>query len=181
MKTWHGLCVLVGVSAVFGLARKSCSKESAADAAADERLQVEKQLLEDSVDWYDVLPERDAKVGQRPEVVLRWQNAVRVNTRAALLAIWTDQCRPEAMATIFHTGNQICHEFGLLSRSKNVVLRDKTRVVWSPGTAGVEFHDLPDAPGPAEDRAARLRQMKSLAERFTAQLRPPRLTRAILK
>jgi hypothetical protein len=76
------------------------------------------------------------------------------------------------MASIFQNGNEICHEFGSLSRSKKIVVRDKTRVVWSPGKAGVEFRDFPDAPAPAEDGAARLRQMKSLAGRFTARLRP---------
>jgi hypothetical protein len=76
------------------------------------------------------------------------------------------------MASIFQNGNDICHEFGSLSRSKKIVVRDKTRVVWSPGKAGVEFRDFPDAPAPAEDGAARLRQMKSLAGRFTARLRP---------
>jgi hypothetical protein len=76
------------------------------------------------------------------------------------------------MATIFQNGNEICHEFGSLSRSNKIVVRDKTRVVWSPGKAGVEFRNFPDAPAPAEDRAACLRQMKSLAGRFTARLPP---------
>ncbi|HJT35269.1 MAG TPA: hypothetical protein VJ783_24805 [Pirellulales bacterium] len=172
MKTWLGLCVLLGMSMLFGSSRQSRSEETADGAAADERPREAKELVEQSVDWYEVLPEADAKVGLRPQVVLRWRNTVRINTGAALLAIWTDHGRPEAMATIFQTGDQICHEMGSLSRSKKIVVRDKTRVVWSSGKAGVEFRDVPDAPAPADDQAARLRQMKSLAERFTARLRP---------
>jgi hypothetical protein len=36
--------------------------------------------------------------------------------------------------------------------------------------AGVEFKNVPDAPPPAETPAARLRQMKSIAERFKATM-----------
>lgn len=172
MKTWLGLFVLLGTTILFGLARQSRSEETADWAAADEQSREAKELVEQSVDWYDVLPEAEAKVGLRPQVVLRWRNTVRINTGAALLAIWTDQGRPEAMATIFQTGDQICHEMGSLSRSQKIVVRDKTRVVWSPGKPGVEFRDVPDAPAPAKDQAGRLRQMKSLAGRFTARLRP---------
>lgn len=183
MKTWLGLFVLVAISIGLGPARPSRSEETpprpeepaaeaAEETAADKRLRATKELVEQSVGWYDVLPDAEAKVGLKAQVVLRWQNTVRVNTGAALLAIWTDRGRPEAMATIFQTGDQICHEMGSLSRSKKMVVRDKTRVVWSPGKAGLEFRDIPDAPAPAQGQAARLRQMKSLAGRFTARLRP---------
>jgi hypothetical protein len=82
------------------------------------------------------------------------------------------------MATIFQNRDgqnrdSICHEFGSLARAKNIVVRDKTGIRWSPDAPGVEFRDVPDAPAPADDRAARLRQMKSLAGRFTARLPAP--------
>jgi hypothetical protein len=172
MKTWLGLVVFVGLSVWFPPARQLRSQEAADETATDEPLPAVKEAVERSVDWYDVLPEAEAKVGLRPQIVLSWRNAVRSSTGAAVLAIWTDQGRPEAMASIFQNGNAICHEFGSLSRSNKIVVRDKSRVVWSPGKAGVEFRDFPDAPAPAEDRAARLRQMKSLAGRFTARLPP---------
>jgi len=171
MKPWLGLVVLVGICFGIAPAGQSRAEETASDST-DERLQQIKDLLEQSVDWYDVFATADGKDGLRPQVVLRWRNAERTNTGAAVLAIWTDRGRPEAMASIFQNRNEnrneICHEFGSLSRSK-IVVRDKTRVVWSPGKAGVEFHDVPDAPPPAEDGAARLRQMKSLAGRFAAR------------
>src|SRR5262245_50112525 len=174
MKPWLGLVVVVGMS-VCVLAPRPSRSDDASDTAADERLQAVKELIEQSVDWYDVLPGAEAKAAMRPQVVLRWRNAERTNTGVAVLAVWTDQGRPEAMATIFQNGKDICHEFGSLARSKKIVVRDETRVVWSPGKAGVEFRDLPDAPVPAEDGAARLRQMKSLAGRFTARLPPAKV------
>jgi hypothetical protein len=175
MKPWLGLVVFVGMCAWFAPPRQSCSDEPASDSAADERLQAIKELLEQSVDWYDVLSAAEAKDGLRPQVVLRWRNAERVNTGAAVLALWTYRGRPEVMASIFQNGNEICHEFGSLSRSKKIVVRDKTRVLWAPGKAGVDFHDVPDAPPPAEDGGARLRQMKSLAGRFAARLPAPKV------
>jgi hypothetical protein len=86
------------------------------------------------------------------------------------MAVWTDHGRPEAMASIFQWDNDICHEFGSLSRTNDVVARNKTGVIWSPAKSGVEFHDLSDGPDPAGSPAARLRQMKAIAERFTARL-----------
>src|SRR5215469_9755376 len=140
MKIWLGLIVLLGMTVSIAPARQSRADETAgqADAAGqpdtdDERLRAAKELLDQSVDWYDVLPEAQAKAGLRPQVVLRWRNAERISTGAALLTIWTDHGRPEAMATIFQYGsNSICHEFSSLSRSKKIVVRDKVRVVWSP-------------------------------------------------
>ena len=173
MKRWLGLIVLVGMSVSLGTALQSRAAQDADRAEEDdERLKAVKELLEKSVDWYDVSPDAGGEAALRPQVVLQWRNAVRVNTGAALLAVWTDQGRPEAMASIFQNGNNICHEFTSLFRSQKIVVRDQTRVVWAPAK-GVEFRDVPDAPAPAEDRSTRLRQTKSLAGRFAAKLPVP--------
>jgi hypothetical protein len=172
MRTWLGLVLFVGMSVWFPPTRQVRSQEAPGETVAGERQSL-KGVLEQSVDWYDVVPDAEAKVGLRPQIVLSWRNAERSSTGVALLAIWTDQGRPEAIASIFFQNDKdICHEFGSLSRSKKIVVRDMTSVVWSPGKAGVEFRNFPDAPVPAEDRTARLRQMKSLAGRFTARLPP---------
>ncbi len=169
MKTRPMLIVLAGIS----LALESIwvlRADETAETAADEQQTKIKELLERAVNWYDVLPEAAAKDRLPPQIVMRWQNAVRVQTGAALLAVWTDHGRPAAMASIFQWDSDICHEFGSLSRSNLLVARNKTAVVWSPKKSGVDFRDVPEAPAPAENPAARLRQMKALAERFTAQL-----------
>jgi hypothetical protein len=46
------------------------------------------------------------------------------------------------------------------------VARDAGRVIWSPATPGIAFKDIPGAPAPADNPAARLKQMKGLADRF---------------
>lgn len=47
-------------------------------------------------------------------------------------------------------------------------LRDDMTLSWTPKTAGIEIKDLPGAPAPGATESARLRQMKALAERFSA-------------
>ena len=43
-----------------------------------------------------------------------------------------------------------------------------TGVQWKPAKAGAEFHDIADAPEPGKTESVRLRQMRELADRFTA-------------
>jgi hypothetical protein len=42
------------------------------------------------------------------------------------------------------------------------------KVVWAPVRGGVEMKPVPDAPAPAESAAGRLRQLRALAEEFSA-------------
>jgi len=172
MKSWLQVLVLVGISVAFAAPVESRSEEGTDGKEADGELTKTKEALEQAVDWYEILPEREAKDPLPPRVVLRWQNAVRTHTGAALMVIWTDHGRPDAMASIYRMADDIYHEIGSISRSNKLVARDRNGVVWSPARPGVEFRDLPDAPEPADTPAARLRQMKSIAGRFTARLIP---------
>jgi hypothetical protein len=170
MKTRLWQTVLVGIAVTLLVARPSRSDEPADGAAAEEQFRKIKELLDRSVDWYDVLPSAEADRRLPPDIVLRWRNPVRTQTGASLMVLWTDHGRPAAMASIFQWDNDICHEFGSLSRSSKLVARNKSAVVWSPAQAGVDFRDVPEGPAPAEVPATRLRQMKAIAERFTARL-----------
>ncbi|MGE5193080.1 MAG: hypothetical protein ACM3U2_11320 [Deltaproteobacteria bacterium] len=170
MKFRLWLTVLVGISVALLTAWPSRSDETGDGTGADEQLAKIKELLEQAIDWYDVLPDAEAKTRLRPQVVMRWRNQVRLQTGAALMAVWTDHGRPAAMASIFQWDDDICHEFGALSRSNRLAARDKTAVIWSPAKSGVDFRDVADVPAPAGNPAARLRQMKAIAERFTARL-----------
>jgi hypothetical protein len=126
--------------------------------------------IEKAIDWYDVFPDATAKTALRPHAALRWRNVERGQEGEALLAVWAHNGRPEALASIYPYNGYLWHEFVSLSRTSKLVAREKDRVVWSPKVAGVEFKDMPEAPVPAETPAARLRQMKSIAERFQATM-----------
>jgi hypothetical protein len=154
----------------MALAFVSTRASRAGRKIAEDDVRKGKDVVEQAINWYDVLPNAEAQVRLRPEAVFRWQNPVRVRTGPGVLALWTDHGRPVAMASIFEWDGGICHEFGSLSRSNTLVARDQTGVVWSPNRPGVEFRDIPDAPASATNSATRHRQMKTLAERFTARL-----------
>lgn len=160
---WLGAFVAVAASSLR-------SGAIAEEPQNDRERQSIKELLEQATAWYDVFPDSESKEPLRPEIVMRWQNPIRTQTGAGVVAIWTRHGRPEAMASIFEWDNDICHEFGSLSRASKLVGRDKSGVIWSPKTAGVDFRDVTDAPDPATNKTARLRQMKLLADRFTARL-----------
>jgi hypothetical protein len=66
-------------------------------------------------------------------------------------------------------GRVYCHAMHSLARAdeKLTGLREGT-VFWTPDAPGVELRDAPDAPAPADGRAARLTQMKAISRRFSA-------------
>ena len=128
------------------------------------------EFIEKSVDWYEILPSTDAKTPLRPLPVSRWRNVARGQEGEAMMVIWCQNGRPEVVASIFPWAGMLHHEFGSLSRDAKLVARDKSAVVWSPNVPGIKFEDIPGATEPAETPAARLRQMKSLAERFRATM-----------
>jgi hypothetical protein len=128
------------------------------------------EVIEKSIDWYDVLPARDAEKALTPVPIMRWRNVVRGQEGEAMMVVWPHNGRPIAMASIYPWDGKMTHEFDSLSRDSKLIAREKDRVIWSPGAAGVEFKDVPKAPKPAKTPAERLRQMKALAEGFQATM-----------
>ena len=128
------------------------------------------EVIEKSVNWYDVLPEEGATTALTPVPVIRWRNVVRGQEGEAMMVVWPHNGRPVAMASIYPWEGKMFHEFDSLSRESRLIARDKDRVIWSPQTAGVEFKDVPKAPKPAKTAAERLRQMKAIAESYKATM-----------
>lgn len=128
-------------------------------------------LIEKSVDWYNLAVDPSFRDTLAPRPVLRWRNVARKQDGEAMMVIWCHRGRPEALASIYPWEGNLCHEMASLSRTgRGIMARDRSSVVWAPNTPGVEFHDVPDGPEPAESPVARLRQMKSIAERFSATM-----------
>jgi hypothetical protein len=128
------------------------------------------EVIEKSIDWYQVLPEEGAAAALTPVTVIRWRNVVRGQEGEALMVVWPHNGRPVAMASIYPWKDKMTHEFDSLSRDSKVIARDKDQVIWSPQSAGVEFKEVPKAPKPAKTAAERLRQMKAIAEGFKATM-----------
>ena len=170
MRTQTGLnpilaCMLI--CSFFGGARV---RAQAAQAAKDDTKAI-KSMVEDSIGWYQVFADASAPKAMTPHPVLRWRNATRGKQETeGVFVLWVNKGRPEASASIFPFEGVLHHEFVSLVRGTKLQARQDGRVVWSPESPGIEFKDIPEAPAPAETPAARLRQLKSVADRFKVSL-----------
>ena len=110
----------------------------------------------------------EAKLVASP--LLRWNNKV-VREDDGFLFLWTeeDKGRPLAGAQFFVVDKVWHHEFQSLSTKRFDARSNNDRDwTWQPKTAGLDFVEASDIDLPADSPALRLRQMKALAERFTA-------------
>ena len=106
----------------------------------------------------------------KKEPVFEWLNPAR-NTQHGAVFLWLRDGRPAALACIFTyphhklPGRVVMHELHALDAEKLVVTRDEYNQ-WKP-EAGLARKELPDAGVPADTAAARLVQMRRLAQEFT--------------
>ena len=99
--------------------------------------------------------------------VLRWANPENT-AKDGTVFLWTRRGRPLAMLQLFtYDDEHFSHEWQSLDRGPLTATRGQ-EVEWSPEEPGVEFTALTDVEPPAAIAAARLRQMKILAARFTS-------------
>jgi hypothetical protein len=103
-----------------------------------------------------------------PVPVLRWSNPVAQEEDAGLF-LWIRQGRPEAAAQFFVRKNVWMHEFQSLSESLFTVDWGG-ETIWAPTEAGLIFHAEPERRPPDADASRRLRQMRTIAESFTASV-----------
>jgi hypothetical protein len=108
----------------------------------------------------------------KKEPVFEWSNPTREGVQQGVVFLWLRDGRPAAIGSIFSQpqdkpqGRQIVHEFHALDVDKLVVTRpQETLNKWKP-EAGLARKELTDAPVPAATPAARLLQMKKLAQEF---------------
>ena len=109
-----------------------------------------------------------------PKPILRWTNPLEEGSIHGVVYVWRHKGRPVVVGQLFSYlngkgGRVYCHAMHSLARQDERVtgLREG-KSFWTPEPPGVEMHDIPDAPPPARNRAARLAQMKAIARRFTA-------------
>jgi hypothetical protein len=107
------------------------------------------------------------------EPVFEWSNPTREGVQQGVVFLWLCDGRPAAIGSIFSQshdkpqGRQIVHEFHALDVDKLVVTRPKGVLnEWKP-QAGLARKELPEATVPAATPAARLLQMRKLAQEFT--------------
>jgi hypothetical protein len=112
----------------------------------------------------------DRPLTLQPEPVLKWSNPV-VGTVFGEVFVWTDEGRPEVVASIYKYYSPRTHranEFHSLAVRKLRAERDGP-VVWAPFRPGLELTQIPGAAAPADSASLRLRQMRALAQEFTGR------------
>ena len=107
----------------------------------------------------------------RPAPILRWSQPVRGGDDGATFA-WFDRGRPAVIGAIFAYPNAdgsrtVVHEFHALA-SRPFIATWGNKVNWEP-KQGIILQEVPDAPAPADKPTARLAQMRSLLQQFTAR------------
>ena len=105
------------------------------------------------------------------EPIFRWDQPVRGGDDGAVY-LWTHEGKPMVIGTIFawptsDGTRNVQHEVHSLAPS-SLTARFRDSAVWTPDRAGVEYKPIPRAPKPSSQSAARLRQMRTLAEQFEA-------------
>src|SRR5262245_21783963 len=107
----------------------------------------------------------------KKEPVFEWTNPIRDGVQQGVIFLWVRDGRPAAVGCIFSQphwqapGRKVLHELHALDPEKLLVIRDAQNQ-WKP-EAGLARKELSDAPAPAATAAARLIQMKKLAQEFT--------------
>jgi hypothetical protein len=111
--------------------------------------------------------DRNHKLTLQEDALIRYSNPV-FGTKDGAIFLWCDNGRPQAIVKLHTQDNEFfAHEWQSLSESSIVVERGE-KIVWNPTTAGIKFREVPEAPKPAESATECLRQMKSLAGKFSA-------------
>jgi hypothetical protein len=143
----------------------------AKDGAAESKKADSLAVMKDATSRYRFHADAtDGAILLIPDPVLRWSNPVAQEEDAGLF-VWTRQGRPEAAAQFFVRKNLWMHEFQSMSESAfRVDWNGQT--IWSPSEAGLAFHVESDSTPPPDSTSAarRLRQMRAVAESFTASV-----------
>jgi hypothetical protein len=115
----------------------------------------------------------DKPLDLKKDAVFEWSNPIREGLQQGVVYLWLQDGRPAALASIFSqptekpAGRQLNHEFHALAPEKLLVTRPAGVLnQWTP-RAGLERKELPDAAAPAATPAARLIQMRRLAQEFS--------------
>lgn len=140
----------------------------ASEEAEEGRRRELRARLETSIGWNQFSMTADPDAAVQAVQVPRWTNDDRDPQGEAIGVLWTCKGRPIAAASIFPWTGRLIHELESLSRETFTCRRDE-EIVWHPREA-ILYRPVPGAEPPADSPAARLRQMKGIADRFTVTM-----------
>jgi hypothetical protein len=141
----------------------------AGDSPADSKARLE--FMKNTMAANDIRALDDARTKFRlqPEPVLRFTNPVGGSRDGAMFLWLGDADRPVVASQILWNPERIwAQEFSSLATTP-LVARTADGRVWKPSKTGVSFKPVPGASKPADTAERRLRQMRELAEGFSAE------------
>lgn len=158
-------------SLLVAFALSALGQPNAADASEKSESREAKANAEEEVAKYECFLQGNSlvKLTREPQAVLRWTN--HLNRRFyGDIYVWTNHGRPEAVASITNVYSDTRHamETEVHSLSLQPLKAERSgQVIWEPSQAGVQLRPIPGASLPADSPAARLRQLREYASRFT--------------
>jgi hypothetical protein len=161
--------------AAAAVAQPQAAENDPPDSGDQRRIREFREHARDTATKYDIgLGEHgDRKLVLHAVPIQQWSNPVGRRKAKGDVFLWTDHGRPEVVLSIYEMLDPDLinffedREFCSLSLEALVAIGPRHEP-WQPRQAGVSPGDVPDAPAPLDTRALRLRQMKLLANRFTA-------------
>lgn len=127
-----------------------------------------RKLMDESLAWDELFVNERSMTPMTMRVAMRWANNTR-GSEDGMTVLFLADGRPEAVCCVYPWVKSLNHEFDSLSRGTLIAKRDGD-VVWRPEKPGVQFQIVPEADAPTETPAARLRQMKSMANQFSSTM-----------
>ena len=107
----------------------------------------------------------------KPESLLKWQNTVNKSVHGNIFGL-TNKGRPELVASImrfYSPRTSFGVEFQSLALTP-LTIEKEGEVVWTPKEPGVVLKPFDEEMVPSDSKPQRLRQMRQLAQSFTADL-----------
>jgi hypothetical protein len=141
----------------------------AGDAPADLKARLEFMKKTMAANDIRALDDRGTQFRLQAEPVLRFTNPVGGSRDGAMFVWLGDGDRPAVAAQIYWNPQQVwMEEFSSLSTSP-LIAKSADGHGWNTSKSGVSFEPVPNAPKPAETAERRLRQMRELADDFSAE------------
>jgi hypothetical protein len=164
---------LITIAALFVFSAASAYPSDLPDVAK-EKAEEEKhrKAAEEVIGGIDpeiLVDDKWAKAKRIEKPLLFYGDPTRDNDRGSLWA-WGEKGRPAALLELYQNANDRTRwVYAVCNTSGRKLRADRNRAAWwRENESASELKDLPAAPEPAADGSQRQRQLKALAQKFTA-------------
>jgi len=162
-------CLNAFLSVVALLAGLALAAPNEDDKEDETELQQAARKIVESIELSAPAGDKREKLELLKQPVLRFGDIPRANDKGSVW-IWQRGGRPHAVMELYRASESGAWVHVIHSLSAEALDGDFATAAphWTPPRPGIEWKTFPEAPVPAERPAARARQIKDLAQKFTA-------------